>query len=188
MMTQPIRHLRILGALLAVAAVMISTAPADVTTKDTVLSARPGQDIYVPLILQTTAGEQVAGINGQMTFDTNYFGAPQIQVGPAAPGFTILGNEVSPGKFRFVVYADPTAIMGLQTPVMFVRLTAAGTLPQDGSTTIDFLNGPVDTSDPDKAGESAAATQNGVSIGSVTFNSVTVALNETAATDWVRYE
>jgi hypothetical protein len=187
-MAKLLHPIRVAGAVLAIVALLVATAPADVTTKDTVLSARPGQDIFVPLILQTTAGEQVAGINGQMTYDTDYFSAPEIQMGPAALGFTVLGNSVEPGKFRFVVYADPTAVMGQVTPAMYVKLTAAGVLPQDGTTEISFLNGPVDVSDPDKAGESSAATPDGVSIGNVTFNTVTVALNESAADDWVLYK
>jgi hypothetical protein len=154
-----------------------------------VLAVRSGQVFSVPLTLQATTGEMIAGINGQMQYDPAYFSAPKVQAGPGAIGFTALGNETAPGKVRFVVYADPTAILGLQDrPVMNVQLTAATNLPRDGRTTITFLNGPVDASNPDKPGESSASTPTGTPIGNVAFASIVVTLDESAVEDWLFYE
>jgi hypothetical protein len=190
MIEQPIR--RIAGPALAtmgMAAMLVATvALADVNSKQVVLSARSGRDFFVPMTVMGTAGEQIAGINGQMNFDPALFSAPELQVGPGALGFIGLGNESAPGKFRFVLYADPTQLVGQLTPVLYVKLTASGSLPADGQSTITFLNGPIGSGDPDKAGESAASSAEGVSLAGVQFSEIVVALDQSAAGDWLLYE
>jgi hypothetical protein len=102
-----------------------------------------------------------------------------VKASTGASGFTVLGNEVSSGKFRFVAYADPTAAMSMdEDAVIMFTLQAKTSLPKDGATTISFLNGPVDASDSDKAGESSAATLTGGSIDSVVFSSFQVTMTQ----------
>lgn len=173
--------------LLAGGTALGAAAWAGVTSKPQMLRAVPSEDFYVPLQLQTSAGESIAGINGEMLYDPAYFSNPVVQAGEGVFGFIGLGNVVAPGKLRFVVYSDPTKAADLGTTTMFVKLTPAANLPIDGSTTITFLNGPVDPNDPDKGGESAVSTTAGVSVPSVTFTTIQVALNLNAAADWVLY-
>jgi len=137
------------------------------------VSARPGSQFYIPLIL--TADEAVAGVNGELTYDAAKFSAPELSASSYASGFVTLGNSPQPGKFRFVIYADPTALLTLGPPLIYVRLTAANVAPSQPSETISYTI-------------AAASSPEGVSLSSVTFNDVTVQMLETGVKNWAIYQ
>jgi hypothetical protein len=156
-------------------------AHAGVTSDPETLNAYPGKLIHVPLTLH--ADDYVAGVNGEMTYDAALFHSPVIFAGLGSQGFTVLGNETEAGKFRFVVYRNPTSILNLDTgyPLVVVNFWAADTLPND-TTQITYTI-------------AAAARIDGTSFENagtpepeVSFSSVTVNLNRTPVEDWAIYE
>ena len=180
------QRIALLGSVLGIGLLAVS-ALADVTSlPQPINNVRQGDQIAIPFTLQTTTGETVAAISGQMNYNAALFYSPWIEAGPAAPGFVALGNLVGPGRFRFVIYRDPTAIVQQNAPAILFHLST----PLDvynANTTITFLNGPVDPNDPDKVGESAASSGQGVSLPNVSFAGVEVNY-QNAAQDWFLYQ
>lgn len=131
--------------------------------------------LTLPLTLTADAGETIAGVNGQLNYDPTFFENPTVAVAGGAGGFTVLGNEVAPGEFRFVVYANPTQTMTLETaPIVNFRLN----LKHEG------IDGPVSTQITYSM--EAAATPEGVSLADVGFKTVSVELG-VGARDWILY-
>jgi len=170
-----IRALCTIGFLIALAA----TGRADVQGVGVNTAGYPGKDVMIPL--QLVSSDSVAGINGQLVYDTNLFSNPRIVQGSGASGFVVLGNDVSNpaetgvGRFNFVVYADPTSTMDLSSPVVYFFFMIADNIPH---TTIgNLLYQIAATSDPTAQ---SLATQ---------FDGIHIYLNSTATgKSWALYE
>jgi hypothetical protein len=88
-----------------------------------------GAEVYLPLNL--SADEAVAGVSGQMVYETALLQDPKIETSAANAAFSVLGKDVSApsepgvGRFNFVIYADPTLSIDLSSPaaVFSVRIT-----------------------------------------------------------------
>lgn len=141
-----------------------------VTSKPVQKSIRSGQDISFGLDLDCATS--VAGINGEMRYDTLRLSDPRVAVGSGAPGFTVVGNIVEPGRFKFVVYKSPTTSVDLSKVV--VNFTLKVSSSKAASTKVTYAI-------------SAAAKPDGVSYGSsVSFADVMLDLAN-GAQSWTWY-
>lgn len=162
-------------------------ALAAITSPEDVVTMGPSPTLSIPLRLNATAGESVAGINGQFSYDPALFTNPRVVAGPGAPGFVALANEVAPGQVRFVLYGDPVRPMQLDQPVLQVELTGADGLPVEGSTELTFLNGPIDPGDPNAVAQSAAATTDGIAIDQVQLSRINIVFARNSIRFWQDY-
>ncbi len=159
--------------------VLAGAAWADITSKPRMISAQRGAPLLISLDVDATEAEAVAGINGRLTYDPAIFHNPAIGLQVGAAGFTALGNEVAPGDFRFVIYANPTATMNLNLPVAEFNIDVDPLAPFNTTQTLSF-----DTS--------AAGSPEGQSFAaqgkSVSFADFVVNINANAAEAWAVYE
>jgi hypothetical protein len=154
------------------------TGWAAVTSQGVTMGAASAGPVYIPLKL--SSAQQVAGINGQLNFNTARLESPSIQVGPGASNFIALGNETTPGHFRFVLYSDPVKAMNLAQPVAYFRILSK---PIDTSAvsyveTLSFSSGSNDI---------GAGDPNATSLGA-TFSDIKLTMGGNAAHDWAYYE
>ncbi len=145
---------------------------ATVTSKALTISPMRGLPQYIQLNLSSS--QAVAGIQGQINFDSTIFSNPQVLTGPGASGFTAMGNLVAAGQYRFVAYANPTKAMTLGTIAIEFRFDTASVLPVTGSRTITYTL-------------EAASTTSGQSL-TGDFSNVTVVFRHNSADDWMLYE
>jgi hypothetical protein len=150
---------------------------AAVSTKAVTRDVKPGFAFIIPLDL--TADQSVAGINGELSFDPAKFEDPRVlTTSDNALGFIVLGNSPQPGKFRFVVYADPTALLKTDVPIMGIYIKAKNVIPAQPTETLTYTIAAASTD----TGESIANTS------TVIFNDVTVNFGQSGADDWAIYE
>ena len=155
-------------------------ARADVVSPELELPAT--SDSFLQFAWQIDSSLPVAAVNGILTYDPAYFSEPRIFAMPGTVGFNVLGNEAVPGRFHFVIYANPTAALPLGSPIAEFLFRTGENLPI-GTTTLTFK------SDLQAAANTGAASRvDGISFGdAVTFNPITVQIN-TSSRDWSLYE
>ena len=147
---------------------------ADVLAPEQSTIARSGLPVQFRLSLESP--EAVAGIQGQLNYDSTLFSSPQVLMAMGSVGFNVLGNEVTPGEFRFVIYADPTANLMLGPAVAEFMLQSNSSLPYDQPTTIYYSM-------------EAAARPDGTSfLDAVSFGDVEVLMNRAGVEHWLMYE
>ena len=144
----------------------VSTAP--YTT-----SAMANRPVYIPVTI-TTDQEFIAGINGELVYDSSYFHSPSISTGAGSNGFIALGNETEAGHYRFVLYHDPTMPFSIGLPQLYFRLIVADT-NASAETTLSYT------------GEAASDMQGEVSLPDVDFSDVIIRISN-SVTDWILYE
>lgn len=130
------------------------------------------------------SSERVDGLNGEMTYDPNLFSNPIVTTSSGSVGYTALGNEVSPGVFRFVLYKNPAnQPLALENAVLSFSLEAKADLVNSTMSTVNFTMAASArvVSNPD--GSSSA-----VSVQPTTFQSFTIFVNGASAKDWQLYE
>ncbi|MCE5230324.1 hypothetical protein LLG95_12125 [bacterium] len=118
---------------------------AAVTSKSVTISPCPG--VTQTLDLDLISATAVAGIQGQINFDSSLFSNMQVTAGLGAPSFVVMGNLVAPGQYRFIAYANPTKSMTLTYPVLRFQFVAASSLPQTGSRTMTYTYEAASTTD-----------------------------------------
>jgi hypothetical protein len=167
------QSLRFLLSAIAATLILSATAMASVTSEPVTTHALSDAPIHIPLNL--TSEQLVAGINGRFDFDPALFTNPTIEFSSGQYGFTVMGNEATPGQFLFLLYRDPTRELNLTLPVFYLRLEVV--TPQ-GSSVFSTLTYPI----------AAASDPDGNSLDNVSFSDVTVNLNGSVAHDWLIYE
>lgn len=135
-------------------------------------SAAKGAVITFPLKLSTTQG--VGGINGELTYDPTLFTAPSITEGPGASGFIALGNLVSPGHFKFVLYSDPVKAINVNLAAAYFQVQVQPTVAAQKVGTLSYTS-------------TGASDTNANALGTL-FKSVNINLQANAVHDWVLYE
>jgi hypothetical protein len=146
------------------------------------LNVPANPDSFLQFTWPVTADLPVAALNGVLTYDPAYFSDPHLSALPASAGFNVLGNEAVPGRFHFVIYANPTAALPLNTPVIQFSFRTSASLPL-GPVQMIFKASP---SAADHTG--AAARVDGFSFGNdVTFHPITVQV-QASSRDWALYE
>lgn len=153
-------------------AMLAGLTGADVTSRSVTISPLRGLPQYIPL--QLNSGQAVAGVQGQINFDPAIFSNPQVAAGPGASGFTVMGNLVAAGQYRFIAYSNPTKPLLLGVGALEFRLNTASTLPLTGSRTITYTL-------------EAASTTGGQSL-TGDFANVSVIFRKNHANNWMLYE
>jgi hypothetical protein len=170
-MTRYRRRIAFSCGLITLTSALVWAAVAAVSSKAEVVPARrsPGNVVMIPLSL--SCAQQVAGVNGEIRYNADYFGEPTVSAATGASGFTALGSEIEPGKFRFVLYKSPTAALDLTKPVLNLALVTK-TIPHAvSSTQVTYAL-------------SAAAKPDGTSyLDDVRFSPVTIQF-QSDASDW----
>ncbi len=161
-------------AALALALGMAGLASAAITTNAMTVRPVRGLPTQFGLNLQTT--DAVAAVQGQINYNPAILSNPRVSAAEGAPGFIALGNQIQPGKYNFVVYANPTqSMLTWVTEVWFVFDTATVIPPGTVSVVTYELE--------------AASTPAGVSITPVDYAPVTLAVGGNASEgDWMLYE
>ncbi len=130
----------------------------------------------------------IDGINGELTYDTTLLSNPRV----SSFDLIAVGNETSPGTFKFVAYEDPIQSKTSQPQVFFV-FDAVDPLPGDMSaqTVIAFNS----TAAAKVSGDGTSAISIGVGgpggtppAETVTFGSFTVFLRPSSVREWNMYE
>ncbi len=135
-----------------------------------------GSEVTLPLNL--SAEEAVAGVSGQLVYDTDLIQDPTIEASAANSAFSVLGKDVSNpgepgvGRFNFVIFADPTISIDLGNPAANFSVRIANDVGDSSSTTLAF--GAVTASD--SAANALTTDLAGFEI-----------LFQTAANHWARY-
>lgn len=159
---------------------------ADVTSAAKTIPTSIGSTVDIPINL--TASGAVAGINGEMNFDSAVFSNPTIYAGAGAGDFTVLGNEKESGVFRFVIYSNPTNTLSIWNTVAYIRVHIANDTSLHGQQkTITFNDAWSAASDANGASYSVASASGGLGE-DVLFNSITFNIAETLAEDWMLYQ
>ena len=167
-----IRTLLIVGVLGASA--LSARAQSTVVGDAVHATAVAGYDIMFALTV--TSPEDVAGLNGEITYDTTYLSNPAVSLGAGAAGFTALGNEMTPGVFRFVLYADPTQAIQQSLAALQFSIHVADTVPQGHDEVLNYTI-------------QAAGRADGTSyLTNIALAPVTIHLLQTGVTDWALYE
>jgi hypothetical protein len=148
------------------------TWAAGVTSDPVSGTAYAGNTVQIPLTLHSAT--PVAGLNGEFQYDPALFSNPTIQAGPGAAGFTALGNLVTPGHYKFVIYSDPTKNMNLGQLVAQFQVTVAKNVGKSAVATVTY---------PGSAASDASAKSL-----SATLGTVQIKLASSGATDWAFYE
>jgi hypothetical protein len=169
-----------MGCLAAGLMLITASAPADIVSQSTSVNAFPGATTIVSLEIEATAGESVAGINGQLNYNTAIFHTPTVTAGSGAGGFIALGNEVSPGAYRFVLYNNPTAAMNLNEPVIEFSFVGRTDMPQDIESEITFTGG--------TAPERDEASSNLAGVSLATDLAPVLVIKKNAVVNWSFYE
>ena len=146
---------------------------AGVSSPPVTVSVRPGLQLMIPLVLNSD--QIVAGINGELTYDPAKFLNPVLLATAETAAFNVLGNSPQPGKFRFVVYADPTAALNLSAPIFYIQLQAANIVPLSPTETLTYTI-------------SAASSPTGISLDGVAFQPITVQMDQAAVRNWAIYQ
>lgn len=74
--------------------------------------------------MSLTATENVEGINGEVVFDPAIFSTPSVAVALGQAGDVIaMGNEVSPGLYRFILYSTTATSLNIGAPVLQFSFT-----------------------------------------------------------------
>lgn len=168
-----IRKVNLLCALAALILVPALALAGPVTSDPVRTGAKAGT--ILGWELDADSDEAVAGLNGEISWDPALFSDPVVQRGSGALGFTLLSNQNDTGKLRFVLYADPTASLNLDAPVLYFSLRVADPVTQGQQATISYSIG-------------AAARPDGTSfLSDVDLQPVTVRLIQTSVTDWSLY-
>lgn len=158
--------------LFAAIAMLAGLTGATVTSKAVTVSPMRGLPQHIQLNLSSS--QAVAGIQGQINFDSSIFSNPQVAAGPGASAFTVMGNLVATGQYRFIAYANPTKSIALGTTAIEFRFDTASVLPVTGSRTITYTL-------------EAASSTNGQSLTS-DFSNVSVLFRRNSASNWTLYE
>jgi hypothetical protein len=162
--------------LLSLIAIVMLTGLSDAAVTSKSVTVTPYRAIPTLINLDLTSSQALAGIQGQINYDPAIFSNPAVFGGVGLSGFTVMGNLVAPGQYRFVAYANPTKSMSLAFTALQFRLDTSAALPQTGSRTITYTY-------------EAASTTDGQSISSVDFSNVNVVFQRNSAKDsWVIYQ
>lgn len=166
------RYILLTGLILTLV-VWASSAQAAVQSIEVNVFAFPERTVTLPLQMSTTT--TLAGINGQLNYDPARFTNPRVDLAAGSPGYIVLGNEVTPGQYRFVLYANPTGILQVFNPLIAFKLDTTAVLPAGTSVLSYTLE--------------AASDPNGVSLPDVNFAnaSVTYVQPRNAVADWLVY-
>jgi hypothetical protein len=174
-MKRPMRILssRILSLMLCAAAIAgVAWAVAVVTSKSVTVYTERGR--YFSFSLDVDCASSVAGVNGELAYDPDLFSLPSVELGAGTAGFTVMGNETAPGRFRFVVYKSPTASIDLSKAALTFTFKAADRYNISGSQIVYSVN--------------AAGDSNGTSyLDSIQFSPVTVYI-KTGARNWSLFQ
>lgn len=164
---------RLMLVLLITVAGGIAWAATSQVTSDIVNSGGAlNSNVLLPLKISSL--KPVAGINGEFVYDPTYFSDPAILPGGGAPSFTFLGNLVSPGHFKFVIYSDPVKSMDPTWPVAMFQVKVIKR-PAKSTTSVITFGTPA-------AGDTSAASL------STTFSNINIKLNANGVNDWALYE
>ncbi len=187
---------RLIGSLLGLVAFAVSphVIIADVTNDTYTALTKIGETLSLRFTLTSTNG--VAGINGEVNYDPAVFSSPQVVEDIGMNGFTVLGNEMEPGKFRFVAYSNPVTEAALVSPfdpaesqpVLTFEFNVANDTGLQGTQEMITFDNAI----------SAASTTDGVSIGvdggsgglgeTVNFDAYTVNIAATGTESWLDYK
>jgi len=100
-----------------ISAVAIFPAAADVLGEAADFPVRRGQPAEA--FLRLVSSGRVDGLNGEISYDPALLLNPRVAAGPGAAGFTALGHEVEPGRYRFVLFnPEADAPLNVALPVL----------------------------------------------------------------------
>ena len=150
----------------------------DVSSPEVTVIGYPGQQVSFSLDVSATVA--VAGINGELTYDSTVLSNPEIQRGLGALGFNVLGNPVAPGQFNFVVYADPTANLNLTRPIAFFVFDISDQAVGETSTIVTY--------EMEAAGSAEGISLTNDDNSDIQFGNVTIEIGGNAVEDWMIYE
>ena len=176
-------------ALIMIGHLSLPSTTANVTSPEYSINAHPKFPLLVQLDIDSAfdigSGPDVtlpiAGLSGQLNYDTTFFSSATVSAGHGAPDFIVQGNEVSPGQYRFVSYANPTRTMFDFNAVLEFRLEPSGTIQPNSSTLISYSM----EAASDASGVSLDNDQ-GTTPTEVQFGSVAV-LYSNSVIDWADY-
>lgn len=161
--------------LLGLLAMLGGVSQAAVTSDPLNLTASHGNVLYAPLTVHSD--QPVAGLNGELVYDSTVFNTPQLlPTSGTNAQFNLLGNEPTVGHYKFVIYSDPVTPLDLATPVAYIALDLKPTFRAATLSTLVFNS-------------AAAGDPNGASLGA-TLASIQVQVSEAqnAARNWSLYE
>ncbi len=176
-------------ALIMIGNMSLRSTTADVTSPEYSINAHPEFPLLVQLDIDSAfdigSGPDVilpiAGLSGQLDYDPKFFSSATVSAGHGAPDFIVRGNEVSPGQYRFVSYANPTRTMFDFNAVLEFRLEPSGTIQPNSSTLISYSM----EAASDASGVSLDNDQ-GTTPTEVQFGSVAI-LYSNSVMDWADY-
>jgi hypothetical protein len=176
-----IRRSMAFGALVAIAlANFPALAEVTAVTFDGFMKSGKGGNVW----MMVASPDSVDGLNGEMSFDTNLFSNPAVFADVGSPGFTALGNEVSPGLFRFILYKNPAnQNLSQADPVLRFSLFAKPGLLSSTSSQVTFT---MAASARVVVGDGGATSA--VSVQPTTFEPFTIFIGGASAKNWELYE
>lgn len=134
--------------ILAITLLLIAvTAWAAAIVTSTAIRKPVSRNSDISFDLKLNSAQSVAGVNGEMRYDSRYLSQPRVVAGAGASGFIVLGNETEPGSFRFVAYKSPTANMDLSKPVLVFTLRCGNERPAGNTTKITYTTSAASKSD-----------------------------------------
>lgn len=146
-----------------------------VTGAPVTVQFQSGVNVALPVTI--SASSSVSGFNGQLNYDSTVFSNPEIKPSSASSGFIFEGNEIAPGRYRFVAYADPTQKIWPGTMAFYFLLQSKTglTVGNEYKATYSLLG---------------ASNANGVSMDTVSFGDATMKVwaPENAAKNWPLYD
>jgi hypothetical protein len=165
------------------------TAYSAITTAPYTTTINPLDTFVVPIKVQTTAGESIAAISGQLSYHSAQFYGPRVFLGAGITDWKSAGHVVRPGIFRFVIYKDPVGILptNTATPTFSIQLTNAPYIIYGARAEFTFLNVTTST-DVDRQGKSSASNSLGQLFPNVSFGNITVNINQSSAENWLLYQ
>ncbi|MEN6626465.1 MAG: hypothetical protein ABFD69_09585 [Candidatus Sumerlaeia bacterium] len=160
--------------LMLIVGLMLAAGVCQAQVSSKAVTVTPSRGVPTQITLDLVSSTAVAGIQGQINYDSTIFSNPKVEGGLGASGFIIMGNLVTPGQYRFIVYANPTKSLQTAYTVLQFTFDTASVLPIGGSKTITYTI-------------EAASTTGGSSISSVNFADVTVLFKRNSADNWSIY-
>ena len=124
--------------LLSVLLLLVMSAWAAAVVTSTSIRKPVSRNMEVVFDLKLNSAQSVSGVNGEMRYDSRYLSQPRVSAGAGASGFIVIGNEVEPGRFRFVAYKSPTANMDLSKPILIFALRTGNERPSGNTTKITY--------------------------------------------------
>lgn len=147
---------------------------ASVNSEPVTANGKKGEYLIIPLKL--ISPQMVGGINGELTYDPTLFSNPTIISGNGSNiGMIALGNQVSAGHFKFVVYSDKANVaFDINQPVAFFQVKVAPTVSQSQIAKLTF--------------QTVGACDIAANTLGASFAAINVKLLSNGVNDWALYE